>query len=122
MRTVLVIGGGTPVPAPLRTLVTRGSTSLVERRAAEIAGPDGTAAGVPDDVDRIVFWSGSEDADVQRAAERLAKVEARARREILVFVTAEGSGAAPPAGIAPNEQYVWPRDEDRLTMAFLTGA
>jgi hypothetical protein len=38
-----------------------------------------------------------------------------------VFVTAD-AGAPQVRGLSENETYVWPRDEDRLKMAFLTGA
>lgn len=47
-------------------------------------------------------------------------VERAARRDVIVYVTSEGQ---PPAdGVAPDETYVWPCDEDKLTMAFMTGA
>lgn len=121
MKTVLVTGDR-PVPGPLRAMIERGSTFLVEHRAADVIEPGGTAAAVLEDVDRIVFWSAAGDAAVRRAAERFARAEARARREVLVFVTAETDGASAPPQLAPNELYVWPRDEDRLKMAFLTGA
>ena len=41
------------------------------------------------------------------------------RREAIVFVTPDDSGVD---GLAPNEFFVWPRDEDRLKMAFMTAA
>ena len=40
---------------------------------------------------------------------------------MIVFVTPD-SAAATIAGLGANEMYVWPRDEDRLEVAFLTGA
>lgn len=115
MTTVLISGRGA-VPVPLRALVERGSTAFHEYRADELGSGTAVAA------DRVVFWSAEDDEDVQRLAERYAKAEVAARREVLVFVTAETGGATPPAGLSPHEIFVWPKDEDRLAMAFLTGA
>ncbi len=39
----------------------------------------------------------------------------------IVLVTSEGN-AAPTEGLTPAELFIWPRDQDRLTMAFATGA
>lgn len=116
MRTVLITGDA-PVPEGLREMVAAGSTSLEERRAAEVA--DAPAL----DADRVVFWTtGRGDAAIARVAGRYAKAEAAQRREMIVFVTTEAGGGAPVPGLSPNEVYVWPLDEDRLKMAFLTGA
>ena len=115
MKTVLLTGMD-PVPAPLRALVERGSTSLAEHRAAEVAGaerPDLAA-------DRVVFWTAGGEPHVRALAEQYARAEAAERREILVYVSGAAGGAV--AGLSSNEQYVWPADEDRLKMAFLTGA
>jgi len=112
MKTLL-ISGSQPVPAPLRELIAKGSTSLQERPAGETT----TSAGL--DADRVVFWATSGDRDVQELAAKLARAEARERREVIVFVTPDGS-AAP--GLPANESFAWPRDEDRLKMAFMTGA
>ncbi|MGH9370138.1 MAG: hypothetical protein ACRD15_01255 [Vicinamibacterales bacterium] len=115
MKTVLITGDA-PAPAPLRELVERGSTSLLERRAAELAG------AVTIEADRIVFWSAADEPDIRRLAEQYAQAEAAERQEALVFVTAATGGTPPPDRLSPNEVFVWPRDEDRLRMAFLTGA
>ena len=40
---------------------------------------------------------------------------------MIVFVTPDPAEAT-SVGLAANEVYVWPRDEDRLEAAFLTGA
>jgi hypothetical protein len=40
---------------------------------------------------------------------------------MIVFVTPDFA-AATDVELAANEIYVWPRDEDRLEAAFLTGA
>jgi hypothetical protein len=114
MKTVLITASA-PVPPTLRELVERGSTALVERPAAELAG------GLALDADRIVFWSASDDPDIGALAAKYADAEAAERRELLVFVTAEHGGTPAPARLSPNEVFVWPRDEDRLKMAFLTG-
>lgn len=116
MKTV-IISGTTPIPAKLRDLVEKGSTSLVEYEAVDLAGRPR-----PDlDADRIVFWTASPDPRVTELAQRYAGREAAERREVVVFVAGEGAVQAAPA-LPPNECFVWPRDEDRLKMAFLTGA
>jgi hypothetical protein len=116
VKTV-IISGETPAPEELRTLVERGSTSVIERRAADLA--DDAAAL---DADRIVFWTTSYDARVKRLVERYVQAEKAQRREVLVFVTPEHGPVQPIAGLPQNECFLWPRDEDRLKMAFLTGA
>jgi hypothetical protein len=115
---VLLIQGDVPVPPALRDLIERGSTSLVERRAAEIKAD---AGNLTDQFDRVVFWSAGEAAAVRKIADQFAKAEAKQRREMVVFV-APDEGGAEPARLSPHERFVWPRDEDRLKMAFLTGA
>jgi hypothetical protein len=115
MKT-LIITGATPMPAELREVVARGSTSLAEHRASEF-DPGNLAL----DVDRIVFWTGAGDTGVRELAGRYATAESAERREVIVFVTSEPDSAGPLRGLPPNEFFVWPRDEDRLKMAFLTG-
>ncbi len=112
MKTLL-ISGSPPIPSALRDLIARGSTSLQERRAKDTT----IDAGL--DADRVVFWAARTDDDVRELATKLARAEARERREVIVFVSPDGSGID---GVAANETFVWPRDEDRLTMAFMTGA
>ena len=120
MQTVLIVGD-VPVPHALRELLARGSTSLAEHRAADLI-LDSSASAAARQADRIVFWSATDDADVERLAEQYAEAEAAARREMIVFVRAEGTGAQPSAKLTPHETFEWPSDEDRLKMAFLTGA
>jgi hypothetical protein len=112
MKTVLICGDE-PAPAALRELITKGSTSLEERRAAEADGGIG-------DADRIVFWRGARDSTLDGLARRMARKEAAERREVIVFVSADAASPDIP-GLSPNEQYVWPRDRDRLEITFLTG-
>ena len=114
MRT-LIIAGANPVPPRLREIIDQGSTSVREQRSAV------SSADLPTDFDRVVFWASSGDEELQVLAEKYARKEAAERREIIVFVTPE-SAAATVAGLGANEVYVWPRDEDRLEVAFLTGA
>ncbi len=113
MKTVLFTGEE-PVPPALRELVQQGSTSFAERRAADAGEPPSL------DVDRVVFWSAAGESSVGLLAAKYARTESAERREIIVFVTGEPSAAVPE--LPANEVYVWPRDEDRLKMAFLTGA
>jgi hypothetical protein len=112
MKTLL-ISGSEPVPAALRELIAKGSTSLLERRAGE------TSASAGLDADRVVFWAVTGDDDLRELARQLARAEARERREVIVFVSPDGSA---PEGLSDNEIFGWPRDEDRLKMAFMTGA
>lgn len=113
MKTLLIVGG-TPVPAGLREIVERGSTSFLEHRAAELEGQPAI------DVDRVVFWSDGDEA-LRAVAETYGRAEAADRRERVVFVSA-GAGASQTAPtLPPDELFVWPQDEDRLKMAFLTG-
>lgn len=51
----------------------------------------------------------------------LSRPVAAAEYHGFVFVTPEAD-AAPIEGLNPAELFVWPRDEDRLMMAFMTGA
>jgi hypothetical protein len=115
MKTLLISGGSVPLPGTLREVIARGSTSLNERRAADI--DPSTALS---EVDRVVFWASSGDAAIHDLAERFARAEKTSRREALVFVT--DAGERPVPGLSDTEFFVWPQDEDRLTMAFLTGA
>jgi hypothetical protein len=114
MRTLL-IAGGEPVPPRLRELVDRGSTSVREQRSVD------PAADLSSDFDRVVIWASRGDTALQSLAQKYAQQEAAERREMIVFVTPDAAEAA-VAGLAANEVYVWPRDEDRLEVAFLTGA
>ena len=115
MKT-LVISGRSPLPGALRDVVERGSTVLEERRASELQDRPAHL-----DADRIVFWAAADDAVVRELAQQYARAEAAERKEKLVFVTPEPPHS-PPAGLSATELFVWPRDEDRLKMAFLTGA
>lgn len=116
MKTLLICGDAPP-PAPLRDVIARGSTSLQQRRADEVSRD----AAAPLDADRIVFWAAGGDAAVRALARTYARAERAQRREAIVFVTPEGT-AAEVEGLSPLELFEWPRDEDRLKMAFMTGA
>jgi hypothetical protein len=112
MKTVIV-HGRVPLPDPLREVIENGSTSVQQ---CHVPGP----TPLPRDVDRVVFFAAGEDPDVTAAARQAARAERRDGSEKLVYVTTEGT--PPIDGIESNEVYVWPRDEDRLKMAFMTGA
>jgi hypothetical protein len=115
MKTLLISGGETPPPAPLVDLIARGSTALEQRRSADLLASE----SMPD-ADRIVFWSASDDSGVREVAARYHRAEQITHREAIVFVSGSRSDAFPTL---PNtETYVWPQDQDRLEMAFLTGA
>ena len=114
MKT-LVISGRAPVPVALRELIERGSTVVEDRLARDVSD------ALPDGIDRMVFWAASPDPELSRVANACARRESSARRQVIVFVAGD-PGAAAGLEISPAEWYVWPRDEDRLKLAFLTGA
>ena len=113
MKTVIV-RGRIPLPEPLREVIERGSTSVQE---CHVPGP----TPLPRDVDRVVFFTAGDDPDVAAAARQAARTERTEGAEKLVYVMTDGA-SAPIDGLAPTEIYSWPRDEDRLKMAFMTGA
>jgi hypothetical protein len=115
MKTLVITAGDTALPAELEQVIARGSTAVERRRAADV--PPGAA--LPD-ADRVVFWSPQPDAAVTQLAGRYAQAERKARKEVVVFVTATPGEAI--AGLGATERFVWPQDQDRLTMAFMTGA
>jgi len=115
MKTLLICGAE-PVPPALRDLIDRGSTSVKVEQAAD------AGTGRPEPVDRVVFWSSTSDEALQRLVREYARKEEADHRELIVFVTPGRGHAGASAGLSPNEVYEWPRDEDRLRMAFLTGA
>jgi hypothetical protein len=113
MRTLL-IAGSQPVPPKLRELIDQGSTSVREQAGSDAARP-------LTEFDRVVFWAAAGDEALEPLVTQYARQEAAARREVLVFVSPDSSGWSVP-GLSPNEVYSWPRDQDRLEIAFLTGA
>jgi hypothetical protein len=110
---VVLISGNTPPPEELRAMVARGSTALVEQAAGDAGSVDDPAA------DRVVFWAAGGDEAVRDLAERYGRATDR-RADVIVFVSA--AGAAVPKGLSATERFEWPADEDRLRMAFETGA
>jgi hypothetical protein len=108
----LIISGATPLPAELRAIIARGSTSIEEQRAAQVRSPL--------EADRIVFWASRADQDLHDLARRCARQEAADRTEKIVFVASDSQDGV--EGLPPTEFFVWPRDEDRLKMAFMTSA
>jgi hypothetical protein len=115
MKTLL-ISGATRIPDPLREIVERGSTILERRRAREVDSAALSKAAA----DRVVFWQSPGEDEVAKLASAFANRDARDAPMAIVFVTA--GAAAPPASLAQDQVFVWPRDEDRLKMAFMTGA
>ena len=115
MKTLLISEGQTQPPAPLVDVISRGSTSVEHHRAADLV----REARLPD-ADRIVFWSTRADGHIQQLATRYCKAERAEHREAIVYVTTTPGDTT--AGLPNTEVFVWPQDQDRLTMAFLTGA
>lgn len=113
MKTLL-ISSGDLLPDTLRKVIERGSTSVEERTAREIDPGN----PLPASVDRVVFWAPQGEDALRRVAARFARAERQAGRHVIVYVTSQGQPAA--EGVASEETYVWPRDEDKLIMAFMT--
>ena len=113
MKTLVVVGRR-PLPADVREVVERGSTSVVEKRPAELR-----EGSVPADVDRVVLWADPSDQGVLDLARRYSSGASPERKDTLVVIAPE---SAPPPGVPATEVFIWPRDEDRLKLAFMTGA
>jgi hypothetical protein len=114
MKTLLISGRATP-PAPLRDIIERGSTAVHHRRAAETD----LSATLGWGADRIVFWDSGQDADVRALADACAARQPADLRDSIVFVTDDAGNA--PQNILSNQLFLWPRDEDGLRLAFMTG-
>lgn len=113
MKTLLI--SDARLPDVLRDIVERGSTRVDAVRASEI--DLATIAGMAPD--RVVFWHVKGDEKIQRLADTVAKRDPAEAKSAIVFVS-EGADAS-AQWLAPDQVFVWPRDEDRLRMAFMTG-
>ena len=76
---------------------------------------------LPRDVDRFVFFTDGEDPDVAAAARQAARAEQKDRAEKLVYRAAAEGAHDRSKGCRRRDLRV-ARDEDRLKMAFMTGA
>jgi hypothetical protein len=115
MRTLLV-SGRDPVPSALREIVVAGSTSTDEVSATDLRtfiSREGFG------VDRVVFWAGRSDPDVRSVALSYAVTAGPERPKTVVFITAADESALD--GLTREEMHVWPRDEEKLKMIFMTG-
>jgi hypothetical protein len=115
MKTAIITDGA-PMPDTLREVVQRGSTAVFEHHVDELD----PARLAQMDLDRIVFWSATGDAAVRALARQYAKAEAAEGHEAMMYVVGE-QGEKTAADVPLHELFVWPRDEDRLKMAFMTG-
>jgi sarcosine oxidase gamma subunit len=113
MKTLLISDGR--VPDVLRDIVERGSTSLDTAHPRELDAAS-ISSRAPD---RLVFWHAAGDDSVRRLADAVAKRDPSEATSAIVFVS-EGADAT-AQWLAPDQVFVWPRDEDRLRMAFMTG-
>lgn len=113
MKTVLISQDGR-VPRGLRAIVERGSTVLVEYRADELPG----SAHL--DADRVVFWGEGDQPDLRTLAEACLRDAPAELREGILYVTGATETSRP--GMAADQVFAWPRDEDRLKVVFMTGA
>jgi sarcosine oxidase gamma subunit len=113
MKTLLI--SEARVPDVLREIVERGSTHLDALRATET-----DAAAISSLApDRVVFWHVAGNETVRRLADAVAKRDPAETTSAIVFVS-EGADTA-AQWLAPDQVFVWPHDEDRLRMAFMTG-
>jgi sarcosine oxidase gamma subunit len=113
MKTLLI--SDARVPDVLREIVERGSTSLDIARPRELDAAS-ISSMAPD---RVVFWHVSGDEQVRKLADAVAKRDPAEATSAIVFVS-EGADAT-AQWLAPDQVFVWPRDEDRLRLAFMTG-
>ena len=113
MKTVVIVGSA-PLPGELREIIERGSTSVQERQASEVSDAPHL------DADRLLFWSATADPELRSTAEKYASQWTADRGETVMFVSRDQGAAEAPFGA--DQLFVWPADEDRLKMAFLTGA
>ena len=113
MKTLLI--SDARLPDVLREIVERGSTRVDALRGSEASAAK-IARLAPD---RVVFWHAKGDEQIRRLADAIAKRDPAESRSAIVFVS-EGSDAS-AQWLAPDQVFVWPRDEDRLRMAFMTG-
>ena len=112
MKTLVVVGTR-PLPADVREVVERGSTSVIEKGTAELRG-----GPLPPDVDRVVLWADPADRGVVDLAGAYARGASPERKDTLVVIAPEPASVP---GVQAAEIFVWPRDEDRLKLAFMTG-
>ena len=118
MKTVLITDG-TTVPEELRDIIRKGSTSLDEFSAGGRVAASQTASDLPLRVaERVVFWTSTQDDGVLSHAACTAA--AAPRPGAIFFVPADRGQAI--AGLSDRDLFVWPRDEDRRRMAFMTSA
>ena len=115
VKTVVISGASRP-PQGLQDIMERGSTSVATWDAKDVA----STSTLAHDADRIVFWHSRGDVRLGSLAAACAAGRTRQGGEAIVFVTDDDAHV--PAGLGPDELFVWPRDEDRLKMAFMTGA
>jgi hypothetical protein len=115
MRTLLITDRE-PVPAKLRHILAEGSTELDEVSAHDLVTYVSQGAL---GVDRLVFWAGRGDLAVRTLALNYATAEDRDHQQTIFFIAAEPS--APIDGLTPDQMLVWPTDEDKLKLLFLTG-
>ena len=112
MKTVVIVGSA-PLPGELREIIERGSTSIQERPASELSDSP------PLEADRLLFWSATAEGDVLAIATRYAAQWTADQGETVMFVSGERAAGTP---FGADQLFAWPADEDRLKMAFLTGA
>jgi hypothetical protein len=113
---ILLISERSAPPEALGDIIQRGSTAIEHRRASEIDPQTALRKGA----DRIVFWHEPGDTAVSGLARMCAAAASPDRRHTIVFVMPTDADA--PEGLSANELFLWPGDEDRLRMAFMTGA
>ena len=113
VKTLLVSSAS--VPAELRDILERGSTSLDSLNAGDATAPS-IARLAPD---RVVFWHVPGEDDLEKLANAIARRDPGEATTAIVFVSSGAAGTG--QWLAPDQMFIWPKDEDRLRMAFMTG-
>ncbi len=117
MKT-LFVRGHHPPPAELLDIIGNGSTSLDVISAQELVtyvSREGLG------VDRLVLWAADSEPDVRSLAANYGSAAGAESRRSVFYVTVSET-ERPPEGLGPESVFVWPRDADKLKMAFMTGA
>lgn len=116
MKTLLV-SANRDVPPELCDWLKQGSTSLDSVSAAELSGH---VAAEALGVDRLVFWAGAGDADVNTLAAAYATGATEDERTDVLYIDA-GNSRARPSGLSDDQMFRWPEDKDKLQLVLTVG-
>ena len=106
MKTILV--SSARVPDDLHDILKRGSTTL-DSLPVRDADPGKISRLSPD---RVVFWHETGDRDVEILADAMARRDPGEAATAIVFISSGTAGIG--QWLAPDQVFIWPKDEDRL--------